>query len=476
MAKAKIPSTFWFEPDCDGNTNDFASKHGGRVTIPEPELLSVLAHVGGWVVAVWSIQHLAFAIDLEDARRLEHFAGHSRRGLRAKFAGSYSTIVFGPVSTHSRWPWAEAGAISTHCCEKIACENFNIRACSQENSSIVNGTSSAHRIGFDTQAVSLRLRLLPAGTICAKLEDDHVDNQTCPDRGGGRGDACCSADCRRLQHAPPDDALSLDRMARPAPKQSDGKSSSEAVPSLAGMEKNASGQSALFSLLGHKGDLMFVHFRESFDDLNQRRTAAGTASAQRILGAHDLLSVGHRTRPLRIHAPRSTRLSPSAASSRIRKSGNAKFSDTWPARKKPCGRASSRRFRPTATPVSIPWTAAAAKTRTGTRCPSKNAQRQMDEHGLVGRRYAGEVRQIITGSIGFDDWEWGVDLFADDPLVFKKLIYEMRFDHVSAVYALFGQFYVGLRCPAEQIGTLLEGELPVGVESQRRCAHSRHPR
>ncbi len=51
-------------------------------------------------------------------------------------------------------------------------------------------------------------------------------------------------------------------------------------------------------------------------------------------------------------------------------------------------------------------------------------------------------------------------MFADDPLVFKKLIYEMRFDQVSAVYALFGQFYIGLRCPGEQIGKLLEGELP----------------
>ena len=80
--------------------------------------------------------------------------------------------------------------------------------------------------------------------------------------------------------------------------------------------------------------------------------------------------------------------------------------------------------------------------------PIEERARQMNEHGLVGRRYAGEVKQIITGSIGFDDWEWGVDLFADDPLVFKKLIYEMRFDQVSAVYALFGQFYVGVRCPA----------------------------
>ena len=86
--------------------------------------------------------------------------------------------------------------------------------------------------------------------------------------------------------------------------------------------------------------------------------------------------------------------------------------------------------------------------------------RQMSEHGLVGRRYAGEVRQIITGSIGYDDWEWGVDLFADDPLVFKKLIYEMRFDEVSAVYALFGAFYVGVRVTAACLGRLLKGELP----------------
>jgi chlorite dismutase len=83
-------------------------------------------------------------------------------------------------------------------------------------------------------------------------------------------------------------------------------------------------------------------------------------------------------------------------------------------------------------------------------------QRMMKEHGLIGRRYAGEVRQIITGSIGFDDWEWGVDLFADDPLVFKKLIYEMRFDEVSAVYALFGTFYIGLRVPAAGLAEILK--------------------
>ena len=92
--------------------------------------------------------------------------------------------------------------------------------------------------------------------------------------------------------------------------------------------------------------------------------------------------------------------------------------------------------------------------------PIEERARQMGEHGMVGRRYAGEVKQIITGSIGFDDWEWGVTLWADNPISFKKLIYEMRFDYVSAVYALFGQFYVGLRCPAAQLGGLLAGQVP----------------
>ena len=92
--------------------------------------------------------------------------------------------------------------------------------------------------------------------------------------------------------------------------------------------------------------------------------------------------------------------------------------------------------------------------------PIIERQRMMRDHGMIGRHYAGRVIQIISGSIGFDDWEWGVDLFADDPLVFKKLVYEMRFDEASAVYGLFGTFYVGLRFPAAQLGTLLEGKIP----------------
>jgi chlorite dismutase len=78
---------------------------------------------------------------------------------------------------------------------------------------------------------------------------------------------------------------------------------------------------------------------------------------------------------------------------------------------------------------------------------------------LIGRRYGDVVKQIISGSIGMDDWEWAVDLFADNPVVFKKLIYEMRFDEVSAVYAKFGQFFISVRLPMEKLGDWLEGKL-----------------
>jgi chlorite dismutase len=81
--------------------------------------------------------------------------------------------------------------------------------------------------------------------------------------------------------------------------------------------------------------------------------------------------------------------------------------------------------------------------------------RLMHAHGLTGRRYAGRVQQIITGAIGLDAWEWGVTLFARDPLEFKRLVTDMRFDEVSAHYAEFGTFYVGeIVRPAEWVERL----------------------
>ena len=67
----------------------------------------------------------------------------------------------------------------------------------------------------------------------------------------------------------------------------------------------------------------------------------------------------------------------------------------------------------------------------------------MHRHGAVGRRHAGRVRQVITGAIGFDAWEWGVTLFAADPLELKRVVTDMRYDEASAKYAEFGDFYVG---------------------------------
>lgn len=75
--------------------------------------------------------------------------------------------------------------------------------------------------------------------------------------------------------------------------------------------------------------------------------------------------------------------------------------------------------------------------------PMEERRSLMRSHGMIGRSYAGQVKQIITGSVGFDDYECGVTLFSDDVLQFKKLVYEMRFDEVSARYGEFGSFFVG---------------------------------
>jgi chlorite dismutase len=76
--------------------------------------------------------------------------------------------------------------------------------------------------------------------------------------------------------------------------------------------------------------------------------------------------------------------------------------------------------------------------------PFDERKELMAGHARVGRTYAGRVLQLITGSTGIDDWEWGVTLLADDPAALKEIVYEMRFDPVSARYAEFGPFYTGL--------------------------------
>jgi peroxiredoxin len=84
-------------------------------------------------------------------------------------------------------------------------------------------------------------------------------------------------------------------------------------------------------------------------------------------------------------------------------------------------------------------------------------KRLMLGHGAVGRRYRGRVLQLVTGSTGLDDWEWGVTLFAPHPDDLKACVYEMRFDEASAHYAEFGPFYTGMVADLEAV---LTGALP----------------
>jgi len=87
--------------------------------------------------------------------------------------------------------------------------------------------------------------------------------------------------------------------------------------------------------------------------------------------------------------------------------------------------------------------------------PFDDRKSLMHEHGTSGRKFAGRVVQVVTGSTGLDDFEWGVTLFANRPDDLKEVVYTMRFDEASAVYAEFGAFYVGSVVPADELAALL---------------------
>ena len=67
----------------------------------------------------------------------------------------------------------------------------------------------------------------------------------------------------------------------------------------------------------------------------------------------------------------------------------------------------------------------------------------MRSHGMIGKKYEGVINEYTTSACGLDDWEWGITLMGDDAVQFKKIVYEMRFDEVSARFGLFGPFVVG---------------------------------
>jgi chlorite dismutase len=83
--------------------------------------------------------------------------------------------------------------------------------------------------------------------------------------------------------------------------------------------------------------------------------------------------------------------------------------------------------------------------------PYEERNEMMHEHGKSGRTFAGKVVQLVTGSTGLDDFEWGVTLFAVGPEVLKDVVYTMRFDKGSALYGEFGRFYVGYLAPVDEL-------------------------
>lgn len=226
---------------------------------------------------------------------------------------------------------------------------------------------------------------------------------------------------------------------------------SEAVPALASIELAGS---AIFSLLGHKGDLMLVHFRKGFDELS---------AAEHCLARLRLWDFLEQTTSYVSVVELGLYDSTVKTYSSLAERGIAPHTPEWNVEIEETLERQRTAMRPRLFPEMpphkyicfYPMDRRRGEQKNWYQLPMLERQRQMQEHGEVGRRYAGTVKQIITGSIGFDDWEWGVDLFAEDPLVFKRLIYEMRFDEVSAVYALFGSFYIGLRTSPAGLSSFL---------------------
>jgi chlorite dismutase len=229
-----------------------------------------------------------------------------------------------------------------------------------------------------------------------------------------------------------------------------------AIQRLERKEPGAPVQTALFSQLGHKGDLVLIHFRDSLEALNQvELDLAQTALYDFLTLSHSYVSV------VELGLYESSRKVYEAA-------GNLEEnSPQWKAEIAATLARQSAAMAPRLFPAVpeakyfcfYPMDRKRGETVNWYTVPFADRQRMMHEHGLIGRRYGDQVKQIISGSIGMDDWEWAVSLFADDPVVFKKLIYEMRFDEVSAVYALFGQFFLSLRLPVERLQGWLGGNL-----------------
>ncbi|MDT0161453.1 heme-dependent peroxidase [Bacillus sp. AG4(2022)] len=193
-------------------------------------------------------------------------------------------------------------------------------------------------------------------------------------------------------------------------------------------EKN--GSHALYTIVGQKADFMMMILRPTMEELNEIENEFNKSKlAEYTIPAHSYVSVVELSNYL--PAGEDPYQNPHVLARLYPELPKAKYVCFYPMDKRRQGEDN--------------WYM----------LPMEDRRNMMRSHGMIGRQYAGKVKQVITGSVGFDDYEWGVTLFADDVLQFKKLVYEMRFDEVSARYGEFGSFFVGNLLLEDQVGTFL---------------------
>lgn len=215
------------------------------------------------------------------------------------------------------------------------------------------------------------------------------------------------------------------------------------------------GWSACFQLVGGGADWLFIHFRPSLEELadvqlRQRASPLGPLLQQR----YHFLSI---TEAGLYHA--------TAEAARETEPGSAEFERLLQerARQELASAHVQTRLYPRVPEgmryVSFyPMSKRRGETFNWYALPVEERSRLMRDHGLTGRRFAGRIFQVITGSVGLADWEWGVTLFASDPLEFKRIVTEMRYDEASSRYGEFGQFFTGIRIEQDQWPALLGAE------------------
>jgi chlorite dismutase len=213
------------------------------------------------------------------------------------------------------------------------------------------------------------------------------------------------------------------------------------------VEDAADGASITYGVTGHKADLLVVHLRETMAEVNAlERRFEGTALAGFTERTGSYVSVTEAS------GYTNDELDPDE----IDDAGLANYigmrlHPTVPDAEYVCFYPMDKRRDPEQNWYDLPF---------------EERAEHMQSHGEIGRDYAGEVTQMITGSIGLDDWEWGVTLWSNDPAKFKNLLYEMRFDPSTSKFAEFGPFYTGQRLEPARLEAFLAGEsLDAGDES-----------